>query len=176
MHLFNQKYWGKLSRKEWLVNGDRNSRYFHQSMRARKTRSSIVRIKDLSGVWVDSPTQIQKLFVHDFTTRFKSSQQNSINIDIDLPMVVSEEDNFNLIKPIEDLEITEAIFQMDKYKAPGINGFKAAFFQDHWSMIHTDVCQAIKSFFLEGKLLKQVNHTLIALIPKVDNPTTTAQF
>jgi len=98
MHLFNQKYWGKLSRKEWLVNGDRNSRYFHQSMRARKTRSSIVRIKDLSGVWVDSPTQIQKLFVHDFTTRFKSSHQNSINIDSDLPMVASEEDNFNLIK------------------------------------------------------------------------------
>jgi len=43
-------------------------------------------------------------------------------------------------------------------------------------MIQTDVCQAIRSFFLEEKLLKQVNHTLIALIPKVDNPTTTAQF
>ena len=89
-------------------------------------------------------------------------------------MVVSKEDNINLIKPVEDHEIKEAIFHMDKYKAPGPDGLGAAFFQDHWSMIHTDVCQAIRSFFLKGKLLKQVNHTLIALIHKVDNPTTTA--
>jgi len=65
---------------------------------------------------------------------------------------------------------------MDKYKAPAPDGFGAAFFQDHWLMIHTDVCQAIKSFFLDGKLLRQINHTLIELIPKVENLTTTAQF
>ena len=73
MHLFNQKYWGKLHRKEWLVNGDRNSRYFQQSMLARKTRSRIVKIKDSSGIWLDNPNQIQQLFVHDFTSRFHSS-------------------------------------------------------------------------------------------------------
>ena len=32
LHLFNQKFWGTLARKEWLVNGDRHSRYFHQTM------------------------------------------------------------------------------------------------------------------------------------------------
>ncbi|KAJ8435658.1 hypothetical protein Cgig2_015663 [Carnegiea gigantea] len=47
---FNQKYWGKMARKDWLVNGDRNSRYFHQSMKARKTRNKITKIKDASGV------------------------------------------------------------------------------------------------------------------------------
>jgi len=111
MHLLNQKYWGKLARKEWLVNGDRNSCFCHQSMKARKPRSSIVKINDSSGVCVDSPTQIQKLFVHDFATRFKSSHQNRIYTDIDLPLVVSEEDNINLIKLVEDYEIKEAIFQ-----------------------------------------------------------------
>ena len=28
MILFNQKYWGKLQRKEWLINGDRNTTFF----------------------------------------------------------------------------------------------------------------------------------------------------
>jgi len=27
--LFNQKYWGGLKRKEWLVNGGRNSKFLH---------------------------------------------------------------------------------------------------------------------------------------------------
>jgi len=30
MLLFNQKFWGRLARKDWLVNGDRNSTYFQR--------------------------------------------------------------------------------------------------------------------------------------------------
>ncbi|KAJ8426349.1 hypothetical protein Cgig2_023881 [Carnegiea gigantea] len=66
MHLFNENYWGKLPRKEWLVNGDRNSRYFHRVMKARKSRSSIVKIKDSSGVWIENAATIKQLFVNDF--------------------------------------------------------------------------------------------------------------
>ena len=65
---------------------------------------------------------------------------------------------------------------MDKYKAPGLDGFSAAFFQDYWYIIRKGVCTAVRSFFEEGKLLKHINHTLMALIPKVGNPTTTNQF
>jgi len=31
----------------------------------------------------------------------------------------------------------------------------------------------MKSFLHEGKLLKQINHTLVVVIPKVDNPNST---
>ena len=65
---------------------------------------------------------------------------------------------------------------MDPYKAPGSDGFGASFFQDHWVVIRDLLCVAIKDFFRSGKLLKEVNHTLITLIPKVANPETTAQF
>ena len=34
----------------------------------------------------------------------------------------------------------------------------------------------INEFFCSGKLLREVNHTFITLIPKVDQPHTTAQF
>ena len=27
--LFNQRYWGQFARKQWLINGDRNSKFFH---------------------------------------------------------------------------------------------------------------------------------------------------
>jgi len=54
---------------------------------------------------------------------------------VDLPTRVSGVENENLIKPIEDFEIKEAIFQVDKFKAPGSDGLGAVFFQDHWPTI-----------------------------------------
>jgi len=65
---------------------------------------------------------------------------------------------------------------MDKYKTPCPDGFGAAFFQDFWHIIAPDVCHAIKSFFHDGKMLKQINHALIALIPKIACPTSTTHF
>jgi len=110
------------------VNGDRHSRYFHQTMKARKTRGRIFKSKDASGVWLEDATRIQQLFIHDFTSCFKSSHTTETRIDIDLPTVVSEEDNFLLLQPVQDQEIKDAIFQMDKFKTPGPDGFGAAFF------------------------------------------------
>jgi len=117
-----------MARKEWLVDGDRNSRYFRQSMKARKSHFSIVKIKDSSGVWVDDVAQIQKLFVHDFNKQFRSTYGNLPTIEVDLPKVLTQEDNDNLVKPIEDCKIKDAVFQMDKFKAPRPDGFGATFF------------------------------------------------
>jgi len=90
--------------------------------------------------------------------------------------IVNAEENVDLIKPVTDEEIYDAVFQMDPYKAPGSDGFGASFYQDHWVVIKDLLCVAIKDFFRYGKLLKEVNHTLITLIPKVANPETTAHF
>ena len=103
-------------------------------MKARKSRSAIIRIKDSSGVWIDDLVQLQHVFVDDFKLRFKSVQGSS-PIRVDLSTRVSVVENENLIKPLEDFEIKEAVFQMDKFKAPGSDGFGAVFFQDHWPTI-----------------------------------------
>ena len=120
-----------MARKEWLVNGDRNSHFFHQSMKTRKTRSRIVKLKDSSGVWVEKPDQIKQLFINDFTTRFKSAPVSPSNIDMKILNVVSTVDNDTLLQSILDSEIKEAVFQMDKFKAPGPDGFGAAFYQNY---------------------------------------------
>jgi len=99
-------------------------------MKARKMRSSIIKIKDSSGVWIDDAADIQKLFVKGFTSHFKSMHGPS-SIMVDLSTKVSSKDNMNLIKPVENHEVQEAVFQMDKYKAPGSDGFGATFFQDY---------------------------------------------
>ncbi|KAL0445137.1 UNVERIFIED_CONTAM: hypothetical protein Slati_2236400 [Sesamum latifolium] len=45
-----------------------------------------------------------------------------------------------------------------------------------WPVIGKEVTQAIPDFFTTGRLLKQVNATLLSLIPKVQNPTLVAEF
>jgi len=92
-----------------------------------------------------------------------------------LPLV-NPEDNVALIRTATEAEIHSAILQMDPYKALGPDGFGASFYQKHWPIIKKHLCAAIKDFFSSGKLLKEFNHTFIALIPKVDNPETTSQF
>ena len=96
--------------------------------------------------------------MRDFSKRFKSLQVNPSLYDIELPKIVSEYVDKNLVKPIQDLEIEEAIFQKDQYKAPNPNGSKVTFFKDCWNLILKGVCRAIKSFFQEGKPLKQIKH------------------
>ncbi|KAL2247967.1 UNVERIFIED_CONTAM: Transposon TX1 uncharacterized protein [Sesamum indicum] len=45
-----------------------------------------------------------------------------------------------------------------------------------WPVVGTEVTGAVLNFFTTGKLLKQVNSTLLALIPKVHNPMTVGDF
>jgi len=68
------------------------------------------------------------LFVHDFTARFKSSHPNATRVEIELPTMVSEEDNDFLLRPIQDQEVKDAIFQIDKYKFQDLMVLEQLFF------------------------------------------------
>ncbi|GJT73883.1 auxin efflux carrier [Tanacetum coccineum] len=61
-------------------------------------------------------------------------------------------------------------------KSSGPDGYTAAFFKGAWEIVGSDVVNAVKEFFVNGKLLKELNHTVIALIPKIQNPTRINDF
>lgn len=73
-------------------------------------------------------------------------------------------------------EIKEAMFSIASEKAPVPNGLSSHFFNKVWPIIQFDVIEAIKDFFTNGKLLGEVNATIIILVPKVQNPATMGQF
>ncbi|GJU50139.1 putative RNA-directed DNA polymerase, eukaryota, reverse transcriptase zinc-binding domain protein [Tanacetum coccineum] len=45
-----------------------------------------------------------------------------------------------------------------------------------WDVVGQDVCSAVKDFFVNGKLLKEINHTLFALIPKTTTPLKVNEY
>ena len=111
MLLFNKRYWGSLARKKCLVDGDRNSWYFHQSANNRKYVCSILRIKDASGIWIEELAAIKQKFMEDFSDRFTSAHSvlSGLNENLAFPVVTAEE-NADLIKPVTEDEIYTAVF------------------------------------------------------------------
>lgn len=90
--------------------------------------------------------------------------------------VASNEVNDALTKPILMEEVRKAVFQMGPLKAPGSDGFPGLFYQKYWEVIGDDVFTAVKEFFQNGHILREMNHTNVALIPKVSNPESMSQF
>ncbi|KAK4382268.1 hypothetical protein Sango_2888600 [Sesamum angolense] len=80
-------------------------------------------------------------------------------------------DNTAVIAPVQRHEIKEALFDINYDSAPGLDGFSSCFFKATWAVVGEDVCHAVMEFFNHGRLLKQLNATLITLIPKVQLPT-----
>jgi hypothetical protein len=68
-------------------------------------------------------------------------------------------------------EIRKTIFSMKASKAPGPDGFSAGFYLKSWPIIGEEVMDSILEFFHYGKLLREVNATIITLVPKKKNPT-----
>ncbi|KAL0293706.1 UNVERIFIED_CONTAM: Retrovirus-related Pol polyprotein from type-2 retrotransposable element R2DM [Sesamum radiatum] len=90
--------------------------------------------------------------------------------------ILTVEEAEALTAPVSSTEIRQAIFDIDETKAPGPDGYSAGFFKAAWSVIGEEVTQALLDFFRTGRLLKQINATLISLIPKVNSPSVVAEF
>jgi len=71
--LFNQKYWGNLKQKDWLINGDRNSRFFQQRANNRRKKKLVHKLNNDCGMWLDNQEDIADKFISDYTSRFKAS-------------------------------------------------------------------------------------------------------
>ncbi|GKE33307.1 hypothetical protein Tco_1452629, partial [Tanacetum coccineum] len=74
-------------------------------------------------------------------------------------MAMKERRNFNRIEDVEDVEgklypgnevadqDKAALFSMDDDKAPRPDGFSSKFFKASWSIVGSEVSQAIKDYF-----------------------------
>ncbi|XP_043700329.1 uncharacterized protein LOC122651058 [Telopea speciosissima] len=71
--------WQQKSRSNWIVNGDRNSKYFHISTMKKRTRNKI-RLINVNGTTVTDENQLGQAFIDFFRNLYSSSnpvQENS---------------------------------------------------------------------------------------------------
>lgn len=81
-----------------------------------------------------------------------------------------------LTEEVSDFVVFKVFKSMPHNKAPGPDGYTSEFFLASWEFVGASVAVAMKEFFTSGQLLKQINSTANALIPKIPHPTTITEF
>ncbi|KAL2248083.1 UNVERIFIED_CONTAM: hypothetical protein Sindi_2660600, partial [Sesamum indicum] len=49
-------------------------------------------------------------------------------------------------------------------------------FKKAWNVVGDQGCKAVLDFFRSGQMLRQLNHTIIALVPKSEHSTSVADY
>ncbi|KAK4384720.1 hypothetical protein Sango_3032200 [Sesamum angolense] len=81
--------------------------------------------------------------------------------------ILTDDESQAIIRPVTIDEVKQLYFDIEEDKAPGPDGFSSGFFKAAWPVVGGEVSNAIIDFFKTGRLLKQLNATLLTLIPKV---------
>ncbi|KAJ9536659.1 LOW QUALITY PROTEIN: hypothetical protein OSB04_un000132 [Centaurea solstitialis] len=156
----------------WLREGDSNTRFFHNVVRERRHINQVRSVCTSEGVFVYDE-DVPSAFI-DHLKGYMGSCDDSVDPVIPTDCFqnrLSLADALFMIRPILDSEIRDAMFQIGKDKALVLMFFKAA-----WEVIGSDITIAIHNFFYRGHLAKELNHTLICLLPKTPNATSVTDF
>ncbi|GJV68037.1 putative RNA-directed DNA polymerase, eukaryota, reverse transcriptase zinc-binding domain protein [Tanacetum coccineum] len=161
---------------DWLDVGDSNSTFFHKSIKSRTQRSRIDMIRNAENVEVTGSLVPEVFVAHYESFLGTSTECDDLDTNGLFVKTVSDSTNTSMIAPVTNAEIKRAMFGIGDDKAPGPDGFTSAFFKKGWDVVGHDVCMAVHEFFVNGQLLKEVNHTFLALIPKITTPLGVSDY
>jgi hypothetical protein len=169
------------ARNQWLQLGDQNNSFFHRTLRIQNAKSTITHLWDDLGNRVEDVEQIKKVAVQFYEKLLGSNQmlfteEKAARIRNLIPTVISSDKAAKLEMEVTAEEIKATFFHMPSNKAPGPDGYTAEFFKASWPIVGEEVMDAIKGFFTSGKLLKEVNATILTLVPKKANPSAMGDF
>jgi len=166
-----ETFWSQKSRAKWMHSGDKNTSFFHASVKDNRGKQNINQLCDVNGnLHKDEATKgiIAEAY---FKELFTSSDPRSFeDLFADYPSRVTDGMNTVLTASVSKNEVREAVFGIRSSSAPGADGFTGFFFQKYWSIIGSQVILEVQSFFLQGTFPKEWNFTQLCLLPKKKNP------
>ncbi|XP_075496425.1 uncharacterized protein LOC142533502 [Primulina tabacum] len=169
-------FWKQKAACNWLEDGERNTKLFHNMVRKKRVANKIFRIWD-NGVCLSSPAQIQQSGTSFFQNLLTGDPFVLDCPDFSgFPSVISavENDGFFVTPSLE--EVRAIVFSISPDSVAGPDGFSSAFFQHCWEIVHQDVLGAVLDFFQGSPLPQSFTATTITLIPKVESAHAWSDF
>ncbi|XP_011070178.1 uncharacterized protein LOC105155892 [Sesamum indicum] len=172
-HFFYQK-----AKIHYLKDGDRKTKFFHDMVKRNVARNSITAVTRIDGTIITSAKDIAQEFV-DYYTSLLGTKAHTLPVDDGVfewgPNLFSEH-TVDLCRAVTLLEVKKVIFHISYNKAPGPDGYFSCFFKKAWNVVGDQVCRAILNLFRSGRMLRQLNYTIIVLVPKSDHSTSVADY
>ncbi|CAM8972587.1 unnamed protein product [Rhodiola kirilowii] len=157
------------SKHKWFAEGDRNTSFFHASIKARRVHNTM-KLELPGGTYTEDADTIGDKAVTYFESLFGSfPDADDSDVSSTVDRKITDEENFRLTNPPDEEEIKNAVFGMNASSSPGPDGFSGKFFCACWSIIKHDVVRAVTGFFYGLQLPKQISSAQIILLPKVKN-------
>lgn len=158
------------AKEEWLKEMDHNSAYFHARISEKQGRARISRLFDANGVMIEEEEHITDMFIEYYKNLLGTAKEDLTPVDMEVlqrgPML-TENHTALLTAAVTENEIHDVVFSIDKDKAPGPDGFGSDFFRSSCNIVRVDITAAVMDFFRTGRILKEVNSTVITLVPKI---------
>ena len=138
-----EEYWRLKSRGTWMKAGDNNTSFFHKQCRVRISQNHILEINSQSGEVVKGNSQIKQLAEFHFQNLFKEDALSDPDLTSDflanIPSLVSEAENDELMNPFKEKEIIDVIWSMELDKAPRPDRLSFLFYRICWPVIRKDL-------------------------------------
>eukprot|EP00253_Pinus_taeda_P031484 PITA_31484 len=158
------------SRINWLREGERNTKFFHQAMIQNRQRNWIFSIKTAEGERVVEQEEIERVLVEyhkGILTETQDDRGEAIEqICKEIPKLITAEQNKALMRAGTREEVEEVVMNKKKGKAPGPDGFTVEFYQAGWHFMGQEILEAVEESRLKQKIWPGINSTFLTLIPK----------
>ena len=121
----------------------------------------------------EDPDTIKQEVINHFQLVLCSNLQDSVIDDYHMDGLVWSSNHVDILnRGVTHEEIKNALFSIDDSKAPGPDGFSSLFFKRAGNIVGNEVSDVVADFFRKGCMLREINCTIIALVPKVPNPSS----
>nr|XP_025664883.1 uncharacterized protein LOC112763420 [Arachis hypogaea] len=160
--------WFQKARSKWINFGDRNTKFFHGSTMVKRRKNKMASLQNDTGDWITDKATLEYMATSFFSNLYKDNENHILFILENMFPDMSSSDFNSIGRNVSDEEIKDAMFSIGSWKAPDRDGLQAIFYQSQWNKIGSDVCNLTKNIFQNPDKVKEVNETLITLIPKIE--------
>jgi hypothetical protein len=126
-------FWQERARVNWHTEGDRNTSYFHRGAKIKNTTKIISVIRN-GDTLLSEPHQIADHVVNYYQNLFCTNSdvlQDELLVEEVIPSLIDDRVNALLTMNPSPSKIKNAVFDLNKDGAPGLDGFGAFFFQNY---------------------------------------------
>ena len=131
-----EAYWNQKSRLRWLKERDKNTQFFHATVKGRRKRNRLQKLRKESGEWTTNDEELGGEIAKYYVDLFKSTANGQLEeILTGIPITITEHMNKDLTKKVDENEIKNAFFSMNPNKTPGNDGMSSFIFKLYGALL-----------------------------------------